>query len=214
MTCTHCHAANKPGSHFCKQCGARLATASRKRNRVVATRRATSWWKFPAGFGGVALLVIVFAVMSRSPASNPRMLAQPLVTEKTDYGDGIIPMSPIESTVQDGRITIPVQAVKEKKLVRFEHNDGSRSLPLLAYLTPSGRLVTAVSVCEPCESTRFHIEGKTIVCDKCGSRWDLETLSGLSGGCLSYPPDFIPSVVQGGTIQIDEARVKQWTPRA
>jgi hypothetical protein len=43
--------------------------------------------------------------------------------------------------------------------------------------------------------------------------WNLETLKGIKGGCLNYPPDVIPSTVQNGRIQIDEAIVLQWKPR-
>ena len=68
-------------------------------------------------------------------------------------------------------------------------------------------------MCEPCRSTRFHIEGKTLVCNACATKWNLETLKGISGGCLNYPPDVIPSTVDKGLIQIDEKTVTQWKPR-
>lgn len=215
ITCKHCHSDNKDGSHFCAECGGRLTKASQKRNRVMGKRRRkAAAWKYPAVFGAMALLVIVFAVMNRAPASNPKILAQPRVVDEMAYDSGAISMVTIEPVVADGRITIPVKAVTDNQLVRFHYETGRGRLPLLAYLTPSGRLVTAVSVCEPCRSTRFHIEGETIACNSCDTRWDLETLTGISGGCLAYPPDFIPSTIQGENIVIDETVVKQWRPRA
>ena len=86
-------------------------------------------------------------------------------------------------------------------------------IPLLSYITQSGRVVTAVSMCEPCRSTRFHIEDKKIVCNACGTEWNLETLKGIQGGCLNYPPDVIPSTIEKDRIQIDEKNVTQWKPR-
>ncbi len=39
----------------------------------------------------------------------------------------------------------------------------------LAYIAPDGKLVTAVSFCEPCRSTRFHVVGYNIFCNTCGT---------------------------------------------
>ncbi len=49
------------------------------------------------------------------------------------------------------------------------------SLPLIAYIAPSGSLVVASSFFEPCRSNSFHIEGEEIVFGACGTRWDLRT---------------------------------------
>jgi len=103
--------------------------------------------------------------------------------------------------------------VKEKKMVRFEYSGKGVNIPLLAYVTQSGRVVTAVSMCEPCKSTRFRIQDKNLVCNACNTEWDLETLKGIKGGCLNYPPDVIPSTIEKGRIIIDEKVVTQWKPR-
>jgi len=120
-------------------------------------------------------------------------------------------MTDIQAKVENGKISIPLEVVKEKKMVRFEYQ-GNR-VPLLASMTPSGRVLTAVSMCEPCRSTRFHISDKKIVCNACGTEWNLETLKGIQGGCLNYPPDVIPSTVEKDRIQIDEKIITQWKPR-
>ena len=62
-------------------------------------------------------------------------------------------------------------------------------LPLILISTPKGNTIGGVRVCEPCSSFSFHIiDGKYLQCDACGTRWDIETLQGISGGCISYPP--------------------------
>jgi hypothetical protein len=71
----------------------------------------------------------------------------------------------------------------------------------------------AVRICEPCNGFSFHIEGNQIVCDSCGTRWDLETFKGISGGCQGYPPDVLPSTQEGGKLLVEEAKVVNWKPR-
>jgi len=83
------------------------------------------------------------------------------------------------------------------------YKDGAY-IPLMAELTPSGKVVVTLRVCEPCGSFSFHIEeSKYIVCDLCGTRWDIETLSGVSGGCVNYPPPRLNESLSGNSIEID-----------
>jgi uncharacterized membrane protein len=122
-------------------------------------------------------------------------------------------MTDIHAKVEKGIISIPLEVLKEKKMVRFEYENNGFRIPLLAYVAPSGRVVTAVSMCEPCRSTRFHINDKKIVCNACATEWNLETLKGIQGGCLNYPPDVILSTIEKDRIQIDEKIVTHWKPR-
>jgi uncharacterized membrane protein len=115
--------------------------------------------------------------------------------------------------VENGKIMIPVHVVKENKIVRFEYEGKGLKIPLLAYLTMAGRVVTAISMCEPCKSTRFHIKDKSMVCNACYTEWNLETLKGISGGCMNYPPEVIPNTVEKDSIMIDEKVVLDWKPR-
>jgi len=87
-------------------------------------------------------------------------------------------------------------------------------LPILAYVAPSGRLVVATSLCEPCHSYNFHIEGDNLVCNACFSRWDLDTLEAVAGGCQAYPPQELKTVVQGDKVVVDKAILENWEPRA
>jgi hypothetical protein len=86
-------------------------------------------------------------------------------------------------------------------------------LPLIAYVAPSGKLVVATSLCEPCRSWDFHIEGGDLVCNACFTRWDLNTLKGVEGGCLDYPPAELTVAVEGDVIQIQQSDLEAWTPR-
>jgi uncharacterized membrane protein len=122
-------------------------------------------------------------------------------------------MSKVEAIVDNGRVEVPLDVVKERKLISFQYQDKEGRIPLLAYITPSGKVVTAVGACEPCNSTRFHIEGNELVCDNCFTRWSLETLKGINGGCTAYPPDILFHTVDGGKLTIKEIDVQSWKPR-
>ena len=152
--------------------------------------------------------------MSREDAdAQTRPLPPPQAVDKTDYWLRATRMTDVTAKVENGIISISLDVVKEKKIVRFEYQGNGTRIPLLAYVAPSGKAVTAVSVCEPCRSTRFHVGEKVIVCNSCYTEWNLETLKGIEGGCLKYPPDVIPNRVDKGQILIDEKTVVQWKPR-
>jgi len=137
------------------------------------------------------------------------------VTDSINYKNQSIPMTPVSATVRSGVLEIPLDAVKEKKMVSFAYSrQGQQSpLPLMAYIAPSGKLITAVSMCEPCRSTKFHIEGERLACNTCGTKWELESLQGIEGGCLKYPPEVITHRLQGNKILIKEADILSWKPR-
>jgi hypothetical protein len=77
-------------------------------------------------------------------------------------------------------------------------------LPLVIISTPQGKTISAIRVCEPCGSFSFHIvEGKYLDCDICHTRWDLETLTGVSGGCPAYAPPKLTTALSSSDINID-----------
>lgn len=138
------------------------------------------------------------------------------------YSKGPIEMTPVQSAAAEGYVTVSLAEVKAKKLVSFQYDavripddkGGETALPLLSYVAPSGRVVTAVSLCEPCKSTTFHTEvDGTLVCNVCGTRWELENLKAVSGACGDYPPLEIANEVQGDLIKIKEADLVSWKPR-
>ncbi len=162
----------------------------------------------------VAVLVSsVYVLFSRSGERKGKS-SQAIVSSKTNFFPEYVEMVPIESKLEKGNIVISFDDVKKNKLVSFKYQGKNGSIPLLSYITPSGRLLTAVSMCEPCRSTTFHFESdKTITCNACGTKWELENLKGVSGACLNYPPDEIPNKVQNGQVLIEEAKVASWKPR-
>lgn len=123
-------------------------------------------------------------------------------------------------------LSFPVQDLKDNGIVALTYDrstpmpaeyqalTGGDVLPLLSYIAPSGNLVVATSFCEPCRGTSFHIEGDALVCDVCFTRWDLNTLEGISGGCMLYPPEVVTAELRGDTVFVPAADVEGWVPRA
>lgn len=124
----------------------------------------------------------------------------------------IVPMTKVEATIGKGFMEVPLDLVKEKKLVSFEYQAIEGRLPLLAYVSPTGKVVTMLGVSEPCHSQSFHLEGREIVCDICFTRWDLDTLKGVIGECQANPPELIPHFVHQGRLIVKKMDVENWKP--
>ena len=214
--CPKCQTKNQDSSRFCKKCGLQLSNSSfqDKKEKVLGERKGKSYW-VPVSLAiiAIALAGIGYWVIQGNTEANSKVSSQPKVSSSVDYTGQTVRMTDIQAKVEKGKISIPLNEVMEKKMVRFEYQANGVYVPLLSYMTQSGRVVTAVSMCEPCKSTRFHIKDKTLVCNACYTEWDLENLKGIKGGCLNYPPDVIPSTIEKGRILIEEKIVKEWKPR-
>jgi hypothetical protein len=162
-------------------------------------------------FAAIAIGVLVIAGAAMLLRANGLLGGNPPAAG--GGGNRTIRMTDIELASAGGELSVPVAAIRDKGLVRFVYKGQKDEIPLLAYVAPSGKLVAAVSMCEPCASTRFTIQGNRIVCNACGSVWDLETLKGISGGCLKYPPDRLESIERDGKLVIAESVVAAWKPR-
>jgi len=184
-----------------------------KREKVLDEKKKSPRIFISLIISALVLGGVTFWVMQRKTTANPKMVSQQKVIERMDYSGKTIPMTDVVAKVENGKISIPLDLVKEKKMVRFEYEGKGLKIPLLAYITLAGRVVTAISMCEPCRSTRFHIQDKALVCNACYTEWNLETLKGIKGGCMNYPPEVIPSTIEKDRILIEENVVLNWKPR-
>lgn len=183
-----------------------------KKEQLLGEKKGIKLW------GGIIILLLVAAFSAywfilRDGEAGAKGLSGSKVVDKVNYGNTIVAMTPVDAVTRSGVLEIPLEMVKDKKLVSFTYGKKESQLPLMAYITPKGMLVTAVSVCEPCKSTKFHIEGNNMVCNTCDTRWDLESLKGISGGCLKYPPDVIGHKIEGGKVRMKEMTILNWKPR-
>lgn len=130
------------------------------------------------------------------------------------FVEGVFYTTPTVS--EDGTsVSIPKGFVKENKLVYLDVKLedpleelvyrgrtipldwylGGEYLPLVVISTPTGKTIAGIRVCEPCGSFDFHIIDRYLDCDACHTRWNIETLKGISGGCLDFPPPELASTV-------------------
>lgn len=188
----------------------------RERKRVEFEREGAGSparsWMIAAAIGFALVAIVGFAVVrANSQSEQPRAA----VTGSQDYtASGNVEMTDVTAKVTGGQVSVPLSALKAKKLLYFKYQKNGVDVPLMAMLTPSGRVFTGSAMCEPCRSDRFHTEPDgTLTCNACGTKWDLETLKGISGGCPNYPPQEMKNQVQGGQIVLKEGDVRAWQPR-
>jgi uncharacterized membrane protein len=225
--CTECGKAVKPNANFCDNCGTRLVQVEQstgspgdirfeeKRARVLGQNQSNNKPKFVLlGLAGIILVFGMVTLFNSLPSqANPIIEQQPTVTGAVEFPQSPTQMRSVQAKTENGKIILPLETVLEKKFVAFDYQSPNEVIPLLAYVSPEGKVITAVSMCEPCNSTRFHIRSDELICNSCGTTWELDNLSGISGACQKYPPDPLPSTIAGDEIQIDEAIVASWTPR-
>ncbi len=123
-----------------------------------------------------------------------------------------VPMTRVEAQIKPGIVEIPLDVVKKKGLVSFEYKGKYGDLPLLAYFTPSKKIMTLVGISDPCNSKSFHLEGNAIVCNICLTRWDLESLNGISGECLTKSLQLVRHFVDKGKVIITEMDIRNLAP--
>ena len=212
--------------------------AGRKTNGELRDRKRTEFeqegakmvprtW-FVTAIIGFALLAVVGFGLSRSSggaggaaggagaggASAPPAAERVKVTEAQDYSTANVEMTDVKAKVAAGEVSVPLAELKKNKLLYFKYSGAGKEVPLMAMITPSGKLFTASAMCEPCRSDRFHTEPDgTLTCNACGTKWDLETLQGISGGCPNFPPQEMKGQVKGDKIVLQETDVQGWQPR-
>ena len=219
--CSECGKALEPDSNFCIGCGASLTGKKpakplwqEKHDRVLANHR-------PSGKNRLKMFIVLAVVVvfggwvyfNLPESGNPVIKASPAIVSPASYSVTGEQMIDVPAKVENRKIILPLDLLRERKFIAFQYSTELNNIPLLAYITGEGKVVTAVSMCEPCNSTRFHMKGDKLVCNSCGSTWELNDLEPVSGSCGKYPPDALPNTVAGNEIQIDEQLVVRWQRR-
>lgn len=221
---TFCSQCGKPlvtGADFCNGCGhsATGKAAARpdfhmKKEKVLGDGSKRTRKRTAAGVVVVAIVIVAIYAYSLLPAPGNQFLrAQPVVAPGASYPVTGQQMTAVPMKVADGKISVPLDLVLARKFVAFSYQDSRTTVPLLAYVSGEGKIVTAVSMCEPCNSQRFHIRGGELVCNSCGTKWKVNTMEAISGSCGKYPPDVVPNTVAGNEVLIDRETVATWQRR-
>jgi ribosomal protein S27AE len=143
--------------------------------------------------------------------------AHPVIAEQPAVGGSTAPghveQVPVIARVDGANLSIPLSEVVSKRIVAFEYSDGTVTVPLMAFVTGEGKLVTSYRMCEPCNSKTYAIDGDRLSCGNCETQWSLNTLEGLQGNCQKFPPEPFPSVIDGDRVVMSIARIKEWKIR-
>jgi len=218
--CSHCGKPMVQNANFCTHCGTTIKATElkqqlqHKRERVVGTEgpQKRNWIRTGIILGLLSLFgVWIYANLPKR--GNPIIASQPVVAVAATYSQAPQQMVDISVRTENGKIVIPLEVVQHRKFVAFSSNNPQNTVPLLAYVSGEGKIITAVSMCEPCNSQRFHIQENKLVCNACGSTWELNSLESISGSCGKFPPDAVPNTIVGNEIQIEEAVVANWQRR-
>jgi len=185
-----------------------------KKDKVLGIKKQKrSWAILPLGLTVIVLIGMAYWLIVEKTGANLKPFFTLKGNEKLNYEGQTLRMTDVTAKVEGGKIWVPIEALKEKKIIRFEYEGNGLRIPLYAYLTMAGRVVTGISMCEPCKSTRFRIQDKKLVCNACDTEWQLETHKGIQGGCMNYPPEVIPHSLEGDRIAIEEQLILDWKPR-
>lgn len=213
MHCRKCGSVVKSEMRFCPVCGStiQLQQDALQSELPVKNPQVKRW--VIRGAIIVVLVVGIGAFLNQLLRTfHPVIEKQPDVAMVTMYRDEQIRSTPVEAVMVGGKIGVPLRTVQEHKLVRFFDPEKQQEVPIIAYITPQGKLVTAMSKSEQCGSTDFYLSGNNIHCASCGSYWNMASMEAYAC-CQRFFPDPIPSSVSGDMVVIDPAAVRQWRSR-
>lgn len=169
-------------------------------------------------FIGIVLAVVVAGVaifLVSNQGTEDNYFGEP-VADARSYIGKLVSMTQIEPEIKDGSVVIPLEEVDTNSIVYFEvENDQNELVPLMSYITPSGRLFLGSSMCEPCRGRKFSLAGETMVCDTCKTTYDIETQEFISGvpACGSLPPVNMNPRVEEGNVVVDYNEILSWRAR-
>jgi hypothetical protein len=214
--CTSCGAKNVPAAVPAPAAGQAAPPPSPPVKKIMSRRTKLIYGAAVA----VIFAVFLYLFTDHLPGgAHPVIKDQPEIAMATMYMGKVLQPFAVTATVDQGQIRVPLSAVQEHKIIEFEYRTENNIIPLMAYISAEGKLVTSIRMCEPCNSDHFRIEGMELCCSRCETRWKLNNLEGIQGSCQKYPPDPVPSIlVQDQSpkteyIAIDERVVRRWKMR-
>lgn len=157
--------------------------------------------------------VIIAAFVLIVTAGKDQSTGTPTNSGSSASSASAVQQTDISPEVAANKITVDEAAVRKAGSTYFEYKKNGKTVPLMAYVGPSGKIITAVSMCEPCKGQKFRIEGDKLICNTCGTIFEIETHKGISGACVDYEPELLQSTIENGKIVIQESAVAGWQPR-
>jgi uncharacterized protein len=215
MRCLSCGSQVHKTHAFCPQCGTAITQQGSRENlkgdSPTLSHPLKRW--FPAILTALVLIAGLGTFLSQLLRTyHPTIEQQPTVAVPSMYSQGRIASVPVEARMDNNAMVISLKDVLAYKIVRFEDPERKAAAPMIAYLSPNGKLVTAMSISENCRSTDFYLQGDNIHCASCPSYWNMSSLEAYAC-CQKYYPDPIPSTVMGDEVRIDASVARNWHTR-
>ncbi len=218
--CTNCGHELKAASRFCNECGTPVAPEKTQSVNIPSTHTGQSAAatvpkakRLILGLFALIVAILVFIFINFLTVEEHGIIAaQPSIGDGIDYTDRTVDMVDIPSRIENGFLVFSLSDVRTHQLVRVEYQHATATIPVLAYISPKGKLVTAISISEPCNATRFTIISNAIKCNNCPANWELNTMQALAC-CPNNPPDPIPSEVIGNDVRVALSTLENWRRR-
>ncbi|MBI4427743.1 MAG: DUF2318 domain-containing protein [Ignavibacteriales bacterium] len=211
--CQRCGSKSDESVKFCPQCGSNLQSSSSEAVDQEQTTLARSKWLM-RGLLLAVLAVGLFAyVRDAFRTYHPVIEKQPALMQSIATASEKIASKNVPARIEGPFLVVSLKELSEHRLIRFFDPQRIQNIPAIAYLTPDGKLVTAMSISENCRSTDFYLEGENIHCASCPSYWNMTSLEAYAC-CQKYYPDPIPSTILGDEIRIELQTVRNWKTRS
>ncbi len=215
--CKNCGSELAGSQRFCPSCGVPVAVSA-EGDKPAASSSSPAQTKSIFRRVGLILfpilivvgLVIIYNYIK--PSVNSVIKQQPVIAAPMNYDSNFVTMTNVEFRQEGDDIVFSLDDVKRYRIVRFEYPAKNIVRPVMAYIDPQGRLVTAISISDHCGSTEFQIKNNQIYCAHCPSHWDMMTMEAYAC-CGNYFPDPIASRVAGNEVRIPKAEVEKWAGR-
>ena len=204
--------------------------ASSKREMAIIGPIVSNDWFFFVTICALAALMILFEAKRREPvlaAASPAERRKAawsarrerlwmisvltssfvfiaLITAEFVYAKSASTLSPsTEVTFTDGRVSIPLAAISDGELHRFQAQENGTAIRFWLYQKPDGKIATVFDACEICGAVGFYKTANGVVCKNCGAPINPQSV-GTHGGCNPVP---LKATQTADAVIIEEADV-------
>ncbi len=127
-----------------------------------------------------------------------------LITAEFVYAKSASTLTPsTEVTFTDGRVSIPLAAISDGELHRFQAQENGTAIRFWLYQKPDGKIATVFDACEICGAVGFYKTANGVVCKNCGAPINPQSV-GTHGGCNPVP---LKATQTADAVIIEEADV-------
>jgi uncharacterized membrane protein len=127
-----------------------------------------------------------------------------MVTLEFVYTKNVSALSPATKlTFTNGQVSIPLSAVSDGDLHRYEAQERGTPIRFWLYQKPDGKIATVFDACEICGAVGFYKKGSSVICKNCAAPINPQSV-GTAGGCNPVP---LKAVQTANAIIIQEADI-------